>query len=252
MSRQFSSDFLVEVEKGNVAGHSIVHKFGRNDAVADGVWEDINTLGNSAWAIQAAVVVRVKAGGSANDTAAGTHARSILVEGLDETLALASETLTTNGTSASSATTTTFFRVFRATVATVGAYGNNNDTLVTIEGPDEGPDLIAIGVGDGQSQFGAYSIPLATTGYLLSTHLQVDSNKPADIRMCERDSLDDVSAPMPATRIIRYFDGIAGEFELTTRSPQTLAAKSDVWFEAEGSGASTEVSVDFEILLVAD
>ena len=70
--------------------------------------------------------------------------------------------------------------------------------------------------------------------------------------MCERESLNDVSAPMPATTVIRYFDGIAGEFELTTRSPQSISAGTDVWFEAEGSGADTEVSVDFEILLVDD
>ena len=33
------SDFLIEVAKGNVAGHSLVHKFGRNAAVPNGSWE---------------------------------------------------------------------------------------------------------------------------------------------------------------------------------------------------------------------
>ena len=40
-SRQFSREFLIEVQKGNVAGHSIVHKFGRNSIVngTEGIWQ---------------------------------------------------------------------------------------------------------------------------------------------------------------------------------------------------------------------
>jgi len=36
---QITADFLIEVQKGNVKGHSLVHKFGRNDAVPNNSWE---------------------------------------------------------------------------------------------------------------------------------------------------------------------------------------------------------------------
>lgn len=41
MSRQFSRDFLIEVAKGNIAGHSFVHKFGKNEDLGTGAREDI-------------------------------------------------------------------------------------------------------------------------------------------------------------------------------------------------------------------
>ena len=44
MSYIGNKDFLIEVQKGNVVGHSMVHKFGRNDAVPNGSWAFVNLL----------------------------------------------------------------------------------------------------------------------------------------------------------------------------------------------------------------
>ena len=84
MSRQFSRDFLIEVSKGNIAGHSLVHKFGKNEDV--GATFEPLTIGGVYQTLQpaAATTLRVKAG-NANDTAAGTGAREVTVQGLDET-----------------------------------------------------------------------------------------------------------------------------------------------------------------------
>jgi len=245
-------DFLIEVQKGNVPGHTVVHKFGRNDTVASATWEAINLSSSATSFLSAATTVRVKAGGNAADTAAGAGARGITIEGLDETGAEASETVATAGASASSATSTTFIRVNRFYVSAVGTYGVANTAIVTLENGGGGTDLGIIGVEEGQSQTCHYTIPLAKTGYLLGATLSVDAAKAADIRMFHRLDILDTSAPMGAKRLKLYFDGIQGEFVFTPQSPSNaIVALTDVWWEAEGGGgAAAEVSVDFEILLV--
>lgn len=247
-----NKDFLIEVARNNVAGASLVHKFGRNDAVPNGSWAHVNILGSAAWQLTVATTVRVKAGGNAADDVAGANARGVTIEGLDGSLVLASETVATAGVAASAATATSFFRVFRAVVSTVGTYGVANAAAITLENGAGGTDLIQMATGDGQSQFGAYTVPTGKTAYLLSVHIQVDSNKAANLRLFAREDADDVVAPMAPSRIMQFFDGVAGEFSLRPRSPLAIPGETDIWFEAFGDGGAAEASVDFELLLIDD
>ena len=247
-----TTDFLIEVQKGNIPGHSIIHKFGRNDAVANGVWELVSELSGVVAFLAADTTVRVKAGDAA-DTAAGAGAREVRVQGIDDNLAEVSEAIATAGASASSATTASFWRVHRAWVSVAGAYATPyNTAAVIIENSAGGTDLIQIGAEEGQSEAAVYTIPTGKTGYLLSTHIQVDSGKAADLRMFQRQTFNDVTAPVTSRRLVTHFDGVLGVEDFNPRSPIVFPALTDLWWEAEGSGAQTEVSVDFELLLVDD
>jgi len=252
MSYIGSTDFLLRVKQGLVPGYSVVHKFGRNDAVPNGSWAFVNLLGFTSWPLSAATTVRIKAGGNAADTAAGAGAREVTVQGIDSTLAEVSETIATAGASASSVTTAQFWRVHRAWVSSVGTYGAGNTAAITIENGAGGTDLIQIAAGEGQSQFAGFSIPTGKTGYILSVDVTVDAAKAADVKLLTRESLNDTSAPMKSVRLKKYWDGVLGHLEYRPRSPDiTLAALTDVWIEAKGA-AATEVSADMEILLVDD
>jgi hypothetical protein len=250
--RQFTKDFLIEVQKGLISGHSIVHKFGRNDAVPNGSFAHISlTPFDIADFRTSAVSMRVKAGGNAADTAAGAGAREVTIQGIDSSFSETSEAVATAGASASSATTATFWRVHRAWVSSAGTYTGANTGAVVIEDSGGGADFITIAAGEGQTQYCGWTVPTGKTAYILSVHLTCDSVKPADIRLFTRDNIDDVSAPMDSKRLKLYWDGITGVFGFVPRSPnEGISEKSDIWFEAQGSGASTEVSCDFELLLV--
>ncbi|KKM67601.1 hypothetical protein LCGC14_1469480 [marine sediment metagenome] len=248
-------NFYVEVKKGNVPGHSLIHKFGRNDAVADAVWEGIHQLSTTFNFLTASTPVRIKAGGNVNDDAGGTGMQKLVVVGLDSDGNQAEETITANGGSASTATTTSFWRVFRLYIPDggCGTYGSANTGIVTVENSGGGTDLIMITATEGQSQYGAYAIPAGKTGYLLSVEVEADTKKPADFRMFTRNNLTDFSAPFSPRRIRLHFDGIDGPDTHNPDSPFfALPALTDIWMEAEGAGAQTEVSVDFELLLVDD
>ena len=253
MSYFGNKDFLIEVQKGNIAGHTMVHKFGRNDAVPNGSWEFVNLLGFTAWPLSAATTVRIKAGGNAADTAAGAGAREVTVQGIDSNGDETSEAIATAGASASGNTTASFWRIHRAWVSSVGTYGAGNTAAVTIENSGGGTDLIQIAASEGQTQFGAYTIPTGKTGYLLSLHLTVDAAKAADFRVFTRDDITDTSAPMKSKRLKLYFDGVLGEMIYKPYGPElSINGLADIWVEAQGGGAGTEVSADFELLLVDD
>jgi hypothetical protein len=227
----------------------LVNKYGRNPAVPNGSWGDMCQVSAFYWPTTAAAV-RVKAGGNAADDAdAGAGAREVTISGLDDTGALATEAVATAGEDASDYTTTTFLRVNRAWVSSSGAYGAANTAAITIE--DGSNDLITIAATEGQTQFCAYTIPTGMTGYLLSAHITVDAAKAADVRIFTRENATDTTVPVSPQRLKYFFDGVLGYVPFKPAAPALeMAALTDIWVEAYGGGAQTEVSAVLQILLV--
>jgi len=223
----------------------IIHKFGAGVAIGTS-FAPLTNLGALNW-LQAATAVRVKAGGNAADTAAGAGAQTVTVEGLDENWEFASETLTLAGASASSATTTTFVRVNRAYVATIGAYGAANTGNITIENGAGGTDLIKIDAGEGQSQYGAYSVPAGNTIRLKHISIFSDSNKKTTVRMFVRESADDVTTPFAPKRLKWYLPGASDKAQLPYTGGFVISEKTDVWFEGKVDSGTADASVNFEM-----
>ena len=241
------------IQRGLSSKISIVHKFGFNLTVPNGTWEGVLALSSAFPWLTAATTVRIKAGGDAADAAAGAGMRTCTVQGLDATGVAVEEDITcnANGTLASGSTTQSFLRVFRTFAKTVGAYTVSNTAAVTIENTAGNTDLINIPAGFGQSQYCGYTIPLGKTGYLMSALVQADASKACDFRLMTRNDILTVAAPFAPARCRFYWDGVLGP---STLSPQSaviiMPALSDVWIEAKGGGAGTEVAADMEIYLI--
>jgi len=122
------TNFMLEVVKGNVPGHSAINKFGQNPAVAttgEDVWSGGGTYAFYPTTAQNMEILS----DSANDTAAGTGARTVQVFGLDENWEEATETVILNGTTPV-ALTNTYIRMFRAVVLTAGSVETNDGNLI--------------------------------------------------------------------------------------------------------------------------
>ena len=119
-----SGEYLIEVAKGNISGASIIHKFGQSDAIGTSFVPVARGSIYHTVQVGSATTLRVKAGNT-NDTAAGSGAQKVMLEGIDETGAIATEELTTAGTSASTASTTTFIRLYRMYVSESGTYATS-------------------------------------------------------------------------------------------------------------------------------
>jgi len=258
---ELSVDYPIRVSKGEETGTTVVHKFGRNIAVGTsfvpvtigGVYQTPQVSG--------ATALRIKAGNAA-DTSDGNGARTVYVEGLDATGALVNETLTTNGESAGSAGSVSFLRVFRAYVLTSGTYGTqstgSHSADVVIENSAGGTDWVTISAPAsdfprGQSEIGAYTVPLGKTAYVKSIAINSDASKSTDILMFQRRDILQTAAPYSAMRAVLEFGGAAGKETLYPNSPiGPFPALTDIGFMARVSTQTGEVDVDFEILLVDD
>ena len=168
--------WAINISAGNVNGISYIEKFGMNtdvDANKETIWDggDIYTY------ISAAETVTVTSS-SGSDSAAGTGARTVEVQGLNSAYTVVTETLTVGGASG----TVEFLRVFRARVVTAGSSGVNAGTI-SVTSDDTSTVLAIIGIdgaganaaGRGQTFMALYTIPAGKTGYL--TQWTVGSGK---------------------------------------------------------------------------
>ena len=245
------SDHSLDISRGFAGGQSGVSKFGSNPNVSSSSTEDIIFQGTINW-LQAATTVRVKAGNT-NDTAAGSGAQQVIVEGLDENWEEQTETLVTNGTSAGTAGSITFIRLNRAYVGNVGTYSGANAGNVTIENSSGGTDLLTIEAGVGQTQSSVYTVPAGKTAYLTRMRVSSTSAKASDISMWQRRSADDVSTPFTGKRLVRRFNGVSGSIGFDFTSYPSFPAKTDLWGSiTTGSGATGAGSLAYDLILVDD
>jgi len=249
-------DFWLELQRSAVGGYSELTKFGRNPSVGTSFETITKGAVYQTPQVGAATALRVKAG-DANDTAAGSGAQEITLIGLDETGAEVTETLATAGASASAATSATFMRLYRAYTSASGTYATtatgSHTADVVIENSAGGTDWLTIdstSYARGQSEVGAYTVPLGKTAYVVAVYVNVDSNKTADIIMFKRENILQTSAPYKCMRIQLQLGGVAGEGAISPKSYHGPYPQStDIIFMAKAA-TSAEVDVNFKIILV--
>jgi len=251
-----SSDFSIEVSKGNIPGVTLIHKFGHNETVgtsfvpivSGGVWNTPQVANATAF--------RVKAG-NAGDTNGGAGAWEIEIHGILPTGASATATLTLAGTSASAATAQTFIRILRAFVTKSGAYASQTTAShiadIVIENAAGGTDWATIPtilISQGQTQIGVYTVPLGFSAYLQGFTLAVETNKPLDVVFLKRGSILDTAAPYQAMRVFSEVKGLEGTFTEDFKYPMKFDELTDIGAMAKVSTGSAKVSIDMELILV--
>lgn len=255
-----SGDFGFNIVDGSLSGYTVEKKFGHNDAIGTSFVPISDGGIYPTPQVSGATTLRIKAGGDADDTAAGSGAREVTLYGLDETGALVSESLATNGISASSATTITFLRLFRAVVTASGSYATvfsgSHDNTITIENGVGGTDWGNISFHDfahSQSEIGVYTIPLGKTGYIRSITIDVDSTKSVDVLMFKRENILETSAPYTAMRVVENFTGVSGEIrEPFTEPLGPYPALTDIGFMGKVDSSTAGAAVKFSLILVDD
>lgn len=246
------------VTAGDISGVSIVHKFGRNAAVGTtfvpvafgGVYQTPQ--------YGSATTLRIAAGGNANDTAAGTGAREITLQGLDENGNLVSEAVATAGASASSATTTTFSRLFRFYVSASGTYatasaGSHAGSIVVENGAGGTTwgTISATGFPMGQSEIACYTVPAGKVGYITEFDLITDATKPTDIILFKRENANETAAPYSRMSKVLSTDNLTVAFQQTHINPLgPFPAHTDIGFMAKVASGTASVAADFEIVLI--
>ena len=147
--------FKIAVAQGKIPGWATFKKFGLNDAVTSGT-EEMWPLG-TARTFQSSAFVASAVSSDAADAAAGTGARTLTIQGLDENHLPVEETITMNGLTPV-VTTQTFLDVNRAFNVTAGS-NEVNVGNITISLNSAASAYVAAGAG--QTLQTHYIVPAA-------------------------------------------------------------------------------------------
>jgi len=241
--------FELQVARGQIPGHSIIHVFGYNpdvDTNEETIWPIDGLLGHPA-----SPTVMSISSSSTDDAAAGTGARTVLVEGVNGTGGLASEVVTLNGQTAVN-TTKAYDAIERMTVLTVGSGGKNAGIIyagtgVVTAGVPAVP-YSAIGAGENLSIVGHWTCPAGFTGYMTKGSISVGptaGNQYILGRLKLRGTDD----------IVRTAAKVAvqsGTSEFDFLYPIKINAGECVTATAQNSGSNAAVSSYFQIVQIQE
>jgi len=241
----YTRDFYFQASTGEINGLEAVNKFGSNLNI------DIGSTPETIWSSGGVYTFPSSSGSitvvssSAADSAAGTGARTILVEGVDENYRKITQTFTMNGVTPVTSSINNWFRAYRAFVVTAGT-GEVNAGAITI---DLGATTLAtIPIGLGQSQMAVFTIPENKKGYIVSitgSILRSGNNRSANIALyCRVNGVrrliyEFTVETTGSTTFTKYF-----------KSPIVVDEKTDLYLNvADVSANNTAIFGSFTVLV---
>jgi len=257
MAREYASisrfgltePFELQVGRGQITAHSVIHVFGFNpdvDTAEETVWPIDGILGHPP-----SPTVMTISSSSTNDAAAGTGARTLLIEGVNGTGGLVTEIVTLDGQTAVN-TVNTYDAIERMVVLTVGSGGSNAGIIYagtgTVTAGVPAVPYSAIGVGDNLSLVGHWTCPAGYAGYLVHGKITVGPTAGNNyvIGRLKLRGQDDIVRTAGITTVSQ------GAVDYHFDYPIKILPGECITATAQGSGTNNTVSSYFQILLVKD
>ena len=247
VSRQGAYEpFELQVARGQIQAHSLVTIAGYNSDV-DTSWEMITPVGNLSY--PAAALQMTVSSADADDTSAGTGARTVLITGLDANYAVISETVTMNGQTAVT-TTNSFLRINSMLVTTAGTSLANEGIIyigtgtVTSGVPATIYNVIAAGFNNATSS--QYTIPAGYTGYLVVARIGLAQDAGTTL-ITARTRFVGTNGIALTGPVIVTNNGIS---TIDFPYPIAIAEKTRIQGEAIGNAVDNEAAGFFELVLI--
>lgn len=246
INHEFYFDVTNNVMPGQYTGQNST---GYQTANSTGVEADIwgGVVGNLAW-LQTASILEVVSS-NANDTAAGTGARTCFIQGLDSSLNTISETVTLNGTTPVQ-TVNTYFRVNRGFTPTNGTYGGANIGNITIRVTGGGSTQAYIPAADGRIAMTHFTVPAGKKFLLRSVDMVSESTKPTTFKVYIKQSTP-TTAPYGTKQLGLVYSGISGGFTEHFIHITPLIAGIDIWATATPSANNSALSFTLQGVTVS-
>lgn len=225
------------------------NKFGRNSEVTTGTDpEDVWDAGGL-WVAPTTARLHDIASTDTTDDAAGTGARTVQVYGLDANYVLQNEIVSMDGVS-NVATASTYTRIFRMVVRSAGG-GAANAGDISATAQTDGTVTAQINVGNNQTLMAVYTIPAATTGYILQWNGTINKSGgnagAVDLTLRVR--------PFGEVWQVKWYHGLmttgSSHFDSEYRTPLEIAPRSDILVRIDGVTATVDIGSSFDIAMVA-
>lgn len=272
MSYIGTTDFMLEVAKGDISGHTSVNKFGRSTNIDSGhvsdVWDGANASDyptgplddRPIWAMPSASVKHNIASTSADDDGdpVGDGARTIRVYGLvDWDTAETSEDITLDGTT-DVLTTKLYVIIHRMKVLTAGTTATNVGTITATT--DDGDTIITAQINpeEGQTQMAIYGIPSTQTAYMTGFYGSVlranlsTNERHADMRLVFNPEPGDNEDTWLIKHSLACGTRAGSPFYHPYNPPNGFSGPGVLKCQAIGSAENLDVSMGFDLILVND
>lgn len=245
--------FRAKIVNGDVPGLQIIHKFG--SANIGTTMQPITSSGF--YRTPTTPIALEVVSNNANDTSAGTGARSIHFFSAKADWQIEEEIVDLNGLTPV-AIPVDSLRLCRFHVEDSGTYANETSGShvgnITVQESGGGAVWCTIASSPfpfGQSQIGVCFVPAGKIGYILSKKISVTTTKVADIYLFQRPNADVVTAPYSAMRLVERDLGVVGSIQHVFQAPLgPFVGPCDVGFMGRVTLTTGDVSVEFELLLI--
>jgi hypothetical protein len=219
------------------------YKFGFNgdvDSAEETVWEQ-----GGIYAYPAAATVMKVSSANANDTAAGTGARTVQIYGLDANYALVDEIVTLNGQTAVN-TVNSYLRVYRMIVLSAGSGGQNAGVLYagvgTVTSGVPATVYLTVTAGNNQTLMAFYTVPAGYKALLKDEHYSTASSGAVVVRLVAR-AFGQVFATKNTVQIVN------SHVDLHHECGPIFDEKTDIEVRASCATNNADVSASFALLL---
>lgn len=243
MTELRKTEFYLEVAKGNVPKHSIVSIFGLNPNVGLAAFEDIWGVGG--------LLVQPVAGETweivstdANDTLAGTGARTVIVAYLDTDYIERTQEIEMNGITPVSLAGSDQFRHAASAVLSVGS-GKKNAGDIFIRNSSGGTNRSVILTADNITQDSHYTVPAGKSLYLVHFVINVNKNEDIQTRLFVADPT--LGTEFEVYEISAYQSTIESQI-----LPIKFGEKQDIRWAAKSTNANARASSVLYCVLVED
>jgi len=246
-----SEPFELQVARGQISWHYPQFKFGFNPDI-DNTLETIWAQGGLYSYLSSASVLKVSSS-SANDTSAGTGARTVQLYGLDADYNEVNETVTLSGQTAVN-TTNEFLRINRMVIRSAGSGGENAGVVYagtgTVTAGVPANKYATIAIGDNQTLMALWTVPAGYTAYLYETHVTAactTSNKLLTASIVAR---PDGEVFQVKDKFGIQIDG--GDIRQVYNFPLKFTEKTDIEVRAisDAAGANAEVSAGLDMVYI--
>jgi hypothetical protein len=252
-------DIALSAAEGNDTNYRVVNKFGSSLTITNAGFTVISH--GASYQTPTTPMSLEVVSDDIGDALNGIGAWELTIEGLDANWQLQTATVATNATNGTTAAAIpgTWLRLFRAKVSKSGAYATlavashiGNITIRGVSGGLTWAQIINTDIAHGQTQIGAYTVPVGETAYIGEVIVHTESNKPVNVFGFKREGSNIITSPYSTMRAFTEIIGVEGS--------ETVAKKSWVgpfpeytdfgWLAKRSNAGTASCSIDFEILLV--
>lgn len=232
-----SEPFELQVSRGQIPGHSVLHKFGACPSMSINttgtIWDVDDTLYPwSTWASAGTLTVD-----RANTSDAG---KTITIIGLDANYKEISENVTLTAATGN-ATTQSFIRVYRAYM-----YNGSSTNVGNIDIKKDATVVARITAGKAQTLMGVYTVPAGCSLYLTQGVMSVQSGADATGNFFVR------YGGQTAFRIAHTFEVASAEYFYAFHAPFKLPEKSDIDIRADLRSNNARITAAFDAYLIKE